>query len=279
MQFVTYNIQFGVGRDARLDLARIADTVAGADVIALQEVTRAWPTAADGDQPEQLAALLGDYHWVYAPSVNVAHPDAASHATARGARQQFGNMLLCKMPILASRTHSLPRHETQDIPRVALEGIIETPKSGPLRLYCVHLAYKEEQERAAQVRALIELHRTAWGSGSHITPLPSLPSLDVPGAPQCAFVMGDFNMLRSESVYQEIIDPVGNHFVDAWVAGGNDPNCGVTMPANPATQTSADSHLDYGFISNTLADRIRCVRIDNDASGSDHQPVWFDVDL
>src|SRR4029453_11376379 len=40
VKLVTYNIQFGLGRDNRYDLARIASEVSGADVIALQEVER-----------------------------------------------------------------------------------------------------------------------------------------------------------------------------------------------------------------------------------------------
>ena len=38
MQFVTYNIQYGLGEDGRYDLDRIAAAVEDADVIALQEV-------------------------------------------------------------------------------------------------------------------------------------------------------------------------------------------------------------------------------------------------
>ena len=38
MMFVTYNIQYGLGRDGRYDLERTARVVEGADVIALQEV-------------------------------------------------------------------------------------------------------------------------------------------------------------------------------------------------------------------------------------------------
>ncbi|TIX17052.1 MAG: EEP domain-containing protein, partial [Mesorhizobium sp.] len=40
MKLVTYNIQYGIGLDDRYDVSRIADAVRGADVIALQEVTR-----------------------------------------------------------------------------------------------------------------------------------------------------------------------------------------------------------------------------------------------
>ena len=40
MIFASYNIQYGTGRDGRVDLARVAAAVAYADVVALQEVER-----------------------------------------------------------------------------------------------------------------------------------------------------------------------------------------------------------------------------------------------
>ena len=42
MRLVSYNIQYGRGRDGVFDLKRIATAIAGADVIALQEVERYW---------------------------------------------------------------------------------------------------------------------------------------------------------------------------------------------------------------------------------------------
>ncbi len=50
MKLVTYNIQYGKGRDGRVDLARTIAEVAGADLIALQEVARCWPPDGDSDQ-------------------------------------------------------------------------------------------------------------------------------------------------------------------------------------------------------------------------------------
>ena len=41
-KIVTYNIQFGQGRDGKVDINRIVDALQGADVIALQEVDRFW---------------------------------------------------------------------------------------------------------------------------------------------------------------------------------------------------------------------------------------------
>lgn len=43
MRLVTWNIQYSKGRDGCFDLRRIARTVVGADVIALQEVEQYWP--------------------------------------------------------------------------------------------------------------------------------------------------------------------------------------------------------------------------------------------
>ena len=45
MRIVTYNIQWGKGRDGVVDLDRIARTISSADVIALQEVERHWRDA------------------------------------------------------------------------------------------------------------------------------------------------------------------------------------------------------------------------------------------
>ncbi len=51
MKIVTYNIKFGLGKDGRFDLERIASEVDGADIIALQEVERHWQRSGNDDQP------------------------------------------------------------------------------------------------------------------------------------------------------------------------------------------------------------------------------------
>ena len=51
------------------------------------------------------------------------------------------------------------------------------------------------------------------------------------------------------------------------------------MPANPDTETWKDESLDYGFISDGLADHVRSVRVDDAADGLDHQSVWFEFDF
>ena len=63
MNFVSYNIQYSKGKDGVYDLERIADTVRGADIIGLQEVTQNFSEAPDSDQPVSLSDLLSEYFW------------------------------------------------------------------------------------------------------------------------------------------------------------------------------------------------------------------------
>ena len=60
-------------------------------------------------------------------------------------------------------------------------------------------------------------------------------------------------------------------FVDAWVAAGHREDEGATIPAG--------KRIDYCFVSAALANRVRSSRIDAGATGSDHQPLWVDMDL
>ena len=71
MLISTYNIQWGKGRDDLVDLARIARTVAEADVIGLQEVERNWREMDYADQVNRLAELFPDRHVYFAPSVDI----------------------------------------------------------------------------------------------------------------------------------------------------------------------------------------------------------------
>jgi endonuclease/exonuclease/phosphatase family metal-dependent hydrolase len=72
MKLVSYNIQYGKGKDGCFDLARICAALEGADLIALQEVERHWPRSREQDQPAEIARLLGGgYHAAYGPGFDV----------------------------------------------------------------------------------------------------------------------------------------------------------------------------------------------------------------
>ena len=107
MRFVTYNIQFGLGKDQRYDLARIAREVESADVIALQEVERHWQRSGVVDEPDVLASHLPEHHWVFGANLDMdaSCRDAAGRLVNR--RRQFGTMILSRLPIVSSRNHVL----------------------------------------------------------------------------------------------------------------------------------------------------------------------------
>jgi len=71
MKFVTYNIQYGLGKDNRYDLARIAREVENADVICLQEVERHWQRSGCVDAPAVLGSHLPEHHWVYGANLDM----------------------------------------------------------------------------------------------------------------------------------------------------------------------------------------------------------------
>ncbi|MCK5622306.1 MAG: hydrolase, partial [Alphaproteobacteria bacterium] len=108
MKIVTYNIQFGLGKDGRFDLERIASEVDGADIIALQEVERHWKRSGNVDQPAQLAQILSHYYWVYGPYFDVDASTSLPGGGIENVRRQFGNMILSKTPILSTRLFPLP---------------------------------------------------------------------------------------------------------------------------------------------------------------------------
>jgi endonuclease/exonuclease/phosphatase family metal-dependent hydrolase len=284
VKLVTYNIQYGKGRDGRFDLPRIAAELEGADVIALQEVERFWPRSGNVDQAAELADLLGDYFWVYGAGVDL-YPGPGAGA---GQRLQFGNMLLSRAPILMSRNHLLPKYASLgpvSIQRSALEGLIEC-RTGLLRVYSLHLTHLTAETRMPQIERLLSIHESAGREGPAMTgDLEEMPpDQPVPERlPREAILMGDFNFEPSSMEYKAIVGPMSVYggrvinpegFVDAWVAAGNHETDGVSAHIHGRAV-----RLDYCFVSAAHRDRIRDVRIDEDAVGSDHQPVWLEMDL
>jgi endonuclease/exonuclease/phosphatase family metal-dependent hydrolase len=289
MRFVSYNIQYGKGRDRRFDLPRIADAVRDADVIALQEVERYWLRSGMVDQASELAGLLPEHHWVYGPGLDMdaSVRDRAGRLESR--RRQFGNMLLARGPILSSRCFPLPKLGTviqYSLQRVALEGVIATP-AGPVRVYSIHLTHLADATRSPQVDAILDIHRRAPAEGGAWcgTHPETAWTQDgpAPPMPRDAILMGDFNLEPSSPLYDRIVGPLSpeygrmngiDGFVDAWVASGHGERDGVTCHGVHAGQ-----RIDYCFLSTPLLPRLRSCWIDEGAAGSDHQPVWTELDL
>lgn len=289
MKLVTYNIQYGRGKDGQFDLVRIADEVMGADVIALQEVERFWQRSGMVDQPAELATLLGDYHWVYGSGVDSNADGANPEGKPLHRRRQFGNMLLAKTPILTVRNHLLPKFASlgpMSLQRSALEGVIES-KVGLVRVYSIHLTHLAAETRLPQIETLLAIHRRAPEEGQGMTgnSLEAEWTQDgMPGPmPANAILMGDFNCEPDSLEYARIVGPYSVYggrvtnpqgFVDAWVVTGHDERGGVTADIG-----GRPVRLDYCFVSAELKDRLNSVEVSVDAQGSDHQPVWVDISI
>jgi endonuclease/exonuclease/phosphatase family metal-dependent hydrolase len=293
MKLVSYNIQYGFGGDGRYDLSRCAKIVAGADIIALQEVERHWMRSNEDDQPELLSRLLPEYYWVYGPAFDM---DASERRDGRivNRRRQFGTMLLSRLPIVWSRLHTLPLRRTVrplNTRNAALECMIHTP-AGPVRVLSLHLAHIAAEERLEQIDYLLAEHRRApsdggpW-SGADDEPVRNWSNGEPePENPLAAIWMGDFNMGAGSAEYRRIVGSTPYHrgaayltgFVDA-VAVAGEPTADFHTHVKTIDGRLAKRRLDHCFVGGMLAGRVRSASADIGEIASDHFPLRVDIDL
>ncbi|MBN9232530.1 MULTISPECIES: endonuclease/exonuclease/phosphatase family protein [Phyllobacteriaceae] len=288
MRVVTYNIQYGIGLDGRYDLARIVDAVRGADVIALQEVTRNNPKNGGHDMVAAIMEALPDYFAVYGSNFEANAGSAVIGGRARTVTFQLGNMVLSKTPIHLSRNLLLPRGRSigaMNFQRGALEALIETPL-GFVRFYSTHLDHRNPLERARQVRFLRERLLNHALEGGALSGLGEI-GLPEPPCPEAYVVMGDFNMLPGSPEYVELAGLPDHEFglplsvdlaVDAAARLGSSGADLVTWvdPDRPKDE-SRHKRIDYIFTSASLAGSLKRLWVDREAEGSDHLPVWLEV--
>ena len=287
MKCVSYNIQYGLGADNRYDLTRIADEVAGADIIAMQEVDRFWQRSGMVDSPAIIAAALPSHHMVFGANLDM---DASFREGGRivHRRKQFGTMILSRWPILSTRNHLLPKwgdRTHHSIQQGMLEAVISTPL-GDLRIYSTHLSHLCQATRLPQIaaiRGILErapLEGGAW-CGGHPDPQSGWIEESEPPMPHDFILMGDMNFGPQSAEYAALVGDVAPGYgrltnragiLDAWVIAGHDEISGATHPNN-------NQRIDHCFISAALAPNIAGVHIDNNARGSDHWPVWIEFDV
>ena len=291
LRIVTYNIQFSRGRDQRYDLARVADAVRDADIIALQEVERFWDRSGNTDQPMLLGELLPHHYWVYGPSIDVLKQFGPDPVGA--ARRQFGNMVLARFPILSSRNHLLPRTAflpIRSIQRAAIETVVQLADGRLIRVTSTHLDHLSTSLRIEQCQTLVNMHRSSPLEGNVEHGPASAPlwqeALHPPVPPADHIVLGDFNMEPSSPEYDVMVGDLHprhgrlnrlDGFADAWVLAGNDEEAGASFYLDATKRLGI--RIDYGFVSAGLVPAVRRTWIDEDAVGSDHQPCWTELDL
>ncbi len=292
IKIVTYNIQFGQGRDGKVDISRIVDAVCGADIIALQEVDRFWARSGLTDQVALLIEGFPGYDYVFGPGVDQLSGRMGSDD--RPLRRQFGNLLLSREPIQYCRHHLLPKSASigpLSIQRSALECAVKVDGT-TIRFFNTHLTHLCSATRVPQVRELLRIHRDAVLEGLpvcgaiEVNPLRDGGNYWAGGLMEGevsphAILLGDFNCTPDAPEYELLVGPMSPYggrvthplgFVDAWLHTKGDPEVGFTSDVK-----DEPARLDYAFVSAGLRHRIEKCWVDAAAVGSDHQPVWLEL--
>ncbi|HEV2610830.1 MAG TPA: endonuclease/exonuclease/phosphatase family protein [Noviherbaspirillum sp.] len=138
----TYNIHGAVGADRRFSPERVAGVLSeiSADIIALQEVP-----LGGTDWPDVLKMLQQATGFT-----------AVEGPTKNGPKRRYGNAVLSRYPILATRNIDLSFGSRE--PRGALDADIDC-HGHPLRVIATHLGLRPA-ERRAQIRTLLQAFDT-----------------------------------------------------------------------------------------------------------------------
>jgi endonuclease/exonuclease/phosphatase family metal-dependent hydrolase len=285
VKFVSYNVQYGVGLDGRFDLPRIVSSIHGADIIALQEVTRNFHRNGNIDMVDALQTLLASHYSVFWPASDVDAGSAIENGHAVNRRFQFGNMIFSRWPILATRLIPLPRSRTFDklnLQRGATEAVIDAP-GGPIRVYSLHLDHVYRNERIDQIRHLKERVQAYGLEGGAISGAHEFGLIEPP-SPDDYVLMGDFNMLPESPEYCAMAGDVDGYY-GRQIRAGNPVDVLAGLGKRHAASYSwidPKDHanrmfLDYCFVSHGLVERLKDAWVDETAFGSDHLPVWFEL--
>lgn len=282
MRLLSYNIQYGFGRDGTYDLARTACALKSADIAACQEVDRHWSRSGHDDQPALLAQMLPDHYMAYAPGFDM---DAATPSD-KSRRRQFGPMILSRWPIAWTQTHLLPLFPMLDpinTQTCALEAAIVTP-SGPLRVFSIHLAHVGVAERLAQIDLLLALPcKTGPWSGTDDEPARNWTEGQAPPPfPASTIWLGDFNMEPGSAEYLRLTGQTPYH------PGARYADTPVDAVALTGTRLHTHEkiiagqrrlrQLDHAFVSADLAPRVRRTWTEPGQTASDHLPLWIELD-
>lgn len=277
MRLLTWNIQWGLGMDGRVDLARIVDHARASDpdVICFQEVADNMPDLAGNDDADQfavIAALLPSYQAIVGAGVEIF--DEA------GERRRFGNMILSRLPVRQVLRHQLPWTGAPglNMPRMLIEASIAAP-FGPVRVMTTHLEYFSAELRASAVEAIRAAHAAA--ASREMTPREpgGGPYAFMPGS-RSTILTGDFNMRPHDPTRLRLLEPFADDtpgFIDAWTARHGE------TPHPPsfciADQRYGEPHCaDYILVTPDLARRVSDVVYETGTRLSDHQPVLLVLD-
>jgi len=282
MKLVTWNIQWCLGCDGRVDPQRIVDDArafADFDVLCLQEVAANFATlkgSSGEDQFAVLAAALPGFTAIPGIAVDVAAPD--------GSRRTFGNMIFSRLPVRWALRRMLPwpaDPSVRNMPRMLVEVLVDAP-FGPLRVTTTHLEYYSTLQRAAQLETLRSRHEEACAhalaggsdeeEGGPFQRQPQTVS---------AIVTGDFNLRPEDPLHERLAAGYADTRVpaleDAWQLLHPGTPQPATLGVHDCGQWPDPFACDFIFASSDLRARLRAVAVDARTDASDHQPMLVEL--
>ena len=288
MQLTTWNTQWCCGLDGEVDPARIVQAIqslGACDVLCLQEIAVNYPQlrGSPQNQVEQLQALLPDWQLFFGAAVD--------EFTSQG-RQQFGNLIATRLPVLQVQHYPLPYPadlEARSMPRMCTAVTVQDPELGPVRVMTTHLEYYSKRQRMSQARYLRRLHFEALsqvhapGEQAH-DGSPFQAKAHTPHAVLC----GDFNLeacepeynvLASEASVIECLEAgwpeqvVGAGWSDAWRVLHPQQEQPHTFKVFERRYGLEPVACDFVWVSDSLRSHVRSFEVDGVTKASDHQPV------
>lgn len=277
---LTWNIQNGKGIDETISLKRIAESIldiCDPDIICLQEVSVNCQLS-DGSKPDQVkefSSLFSDYTSFFGPAYDI--PSIGSEK-----REQYGNLVLSRLPILSNFNHILPQTVStsfRQMPRQLIEVTVKT-ESLPLCIMTTHLEFHSESQRCEQVNRIMSIN-------DDIQNLELTPPIFDSNGPYRRFersnrvlLCGDFNFNPDSIEYNLLTNSSKspNSFIDSWrklnPTTSHSPTCGIfdtkQWPEGPHCR-------DFGFISSNLESSLAGIEVNEEIDASDHQPVILTI--
>lgn len=265
LEILSWNIQAAKGVDATVSVERIVSDIkafSDADVICLQEVL----CTSQSNQADEIARYFPHHTPVFGAAI-----DRQDNNT----RLQFGNLILCRLPIEQITQHKLPQPavpHVKHMPRQAIEIVLPYNK-GQLRVVTTHLEYFATRQRAAQVQYLAQHHSESCSRFHQPSPQGGegqfLQLTETASAVYC----GDFNLTVDSSDYQTLVnnpDPLHDCWRQARGSTPHDPTCGifdhVQWPEGPHCR-------DYFFATPDVANALTAIEVNTQTEASDHQPL------
>jgi endonuclease/exonuclease/phosphatase family metal-dependent hydrolase len=276
MKLLTWNVQWFLGIDGVVDVARVVSHAKGLcdfDVLCLQEVAVNFP-GLEGtppfDQAAAVAQLLPGYEVIFTPAVSF-------RSAARGERECFGNLIATRLPALLVEHHWLPllnEPETLSARRVCTSVLVEAA-SGPLTVMNTHLEYHSAAQRALQVQRILDVHR----ENCDLVLAPGVHKPDAGiyrGWPRTerAVLCGDFNFDAASSEYRSLVrGEADNAFRDVFTALHGAAERQPTFGCYDNRYVKQAIACDHVFATRNIAGLARRFEVDGATRYSDHQPV------